>query len=256
MHIAITGVATGIGAEVATKLKSQGHTVTGFDIAKPEKNVDEFIKLDLSDPDSINSVITDLKGPFDALINNAGLPPRVGLEEKILLVNFIGMHSFLNGMLSKLTNGASIVNTSSRAGAMWQENLSQVKKLIKLDTRDLKDFIVSENIDHVRAYNPSKEAIIVLTIARTEELLSRGFRINSICPAAVSTEILKDFTNAFGEKVVKNIARAGRAALPAEVADSIIYLTSPQSAWIKGQNITIDGGMSAMITTDMLELNT
>ena len=95
-----------------------------------------------------------------------------------------------------------------------------------------------------------------MTIARTEELLSRGFRINSICPAAVSTGILKDFTNAFGEKVVKNIARAGRAALPAEVADSIIYLTSPQSAWIKGQNITIDGGMSAMITTDMLELNT
>ena len=159
-------------------------------------------------------------------------------------------------MLSKLTSGASIVNTSSRAGAMWQENLSQVKNLIKLDARDLKDFIISENIDHVRAYNLSKEAIIVLTMARTEELLTRGFRINSICPAAVSTGILKDFTSAFGEKVVKNIARAGRAALPAEVADSIIYLTSPQSAWIKGQNITIDGGMSAMITTDMLELNT
>ena len=78
MRIAITGVATGIGAEVATKLKSQGHTVTGFDITEQKKNVDEFIKLDLSDPNSINSVITDLKGPFDALINNAGLPPRVG----------------------------------------------------------------------------------------------------------------------------------------------------------------------------------
>ena len=126
---------------------------------------------------------------------------------------------------------------------------------MRINSSELNNFIYKENIDPVRAYNLSKEAIIVLTMARTEELLARGLRINSLCPAAVSTEILKDFTKAFGKKVIENIARAGRAALPEEVADSIIYLASPQSAWIKGQNITIDGGMSAMIATDMLELN-
>jgi NAD(P)-dependent dehydrogenase (short-subunit alcohol dehydrogenase family) len=255
MHVAITGAATGIGAEVVSRLKNQGHSVTALDIIEVNQNVDQFIKLDLSDLNSINSAVNAAKGPFDALINNAGLPPRKGLEEKILMVNYIGMQTFMNGMLDNLANGASIVNTSSRAGAMWQENLNQIKNLRRLNVSALRAFISKENIDPVRAYNLSKEAIIVLTIARTEELLTRGFRINSICPAAVSTGILKDFTNAFGEKVVKNIARAGRAALPGEVADSIIYLASPQSAWIKGQNITIDGGMSAMIMTDTLELN-
>ena len=43
-------------------------------------------------------------------------------------------------------------------------------------------------------------------------------------------------------------------ASPGEVADLIIFLTSPKGFWIKDQNITIDGGMSAMLITDMLNL--
>ena len=61
-------------------------------------------------------------------------------------------------------------------------------------------------------------------------------------------------TKAFGPKVAKNIARAGRPGYPSEIADVILYLASAQSAWIKGQDITIDGGMSAMGMTDMMEL--
>ena len=43
-------------------------------------------------------------------------------------------------------------------------------------------------------------------------------------------------------------------ALPGEVANLIVFLTAPKGFWIKDQNITIDGGMSAMIMTDMLNL--
>jgi len=255
MHVAITGAATGIGAEVVLKLKNQGHTVTAFDLVEISQNVDNFTQLDLSNNTSIEEALKNTKGTFNALINNAGIPPRENTEQKILMVNYIGMKTFLDGMLSKLNHGASIVNTSSRAGSMWQENLKQVKRLMQLSASELSNFISSENIDPVRAYNLSKEAVNVLTMSRTEELLAKGLRINSVCPAAVSTNILQDFTNAFGEKVVKNIAKAGRPALPEEIADIILYLISPQSGWVKGQNITIDGGMSAIITSDILNLN-
>ena len=254
MHIAITGVSKGIGASVLSRLKGKGHQITAFDVLDSEENFEKFIKVDLSDLNSISNAIEKAEGPFDALVNNAGLPPRVGLEEKILLVNYIGMKAFLDGMLDKLAPGASIVSTASRAGALWQENIDQVKRFMKLKEQDLKNFIMKEEIDPVRAYNLSKEAMIAMTISRTEELNAREFRINSVCPAAVSTEILKDFTSAFGEKVAKSIARVGRPASPGEVADLIVFLTSPNSFWIKGQNITIDGGMSAMIMTDMLNL--
>jgi|ETNmetMinimDraft_32_1059908.scaffolds.fasta_scaffold24073_2 NAD(P)-dependent dehydrogenase (short-subunit alcohol dehydrogenase family) len=96
--------------------------------------------------------------------------------------------------------------------------------------------------------------MIAMTVSRTEELYTREFRINSVGPVAVSRGILKDFTSAFGEKVAKNIARVGRSSSPGEVADLILFLTSPKSFWIKGQNITIDDGMSAMNMTDILNL--
>ena len=109
-------------------------------------------------------------------------------------------------------------------------------------------------IDHVRAYNLSKEAVIVLTIAETEALFARGLRMNTVSPAAVSTGILDDFVTAFGERVAKNIARAGRPGLPDEVADVILFLASPESRWLKGIDIPVDGGMGAMAVSDMIGL--
>ena len=77
MNIALTGGATGIGAAVAAKLTAQGHSVTAFDINEPD-GVARWIKTDLSDPASILSALDAAEGPYYALINNAGLPPRDG----------------------------------------------------------------------------------------------------------------------------------------------------------------------------------
>lgn len=254
MRVALTGGATGIGAAVVEKLMSAGHDVVAFDISEPSQPVTQWVQTDLSDSTSIASALDSATGTFDALINNAGLPPREGLELTILQVNFFGMRAFLTGMLDKLKPGASIVNTASRAGAMWRDNLDEVKALMALDPQDMSDFIASRSMDATRAYNLSKEAVIVLTMAQTEAMIQRGLRMNSVSPAAVSTGILDDFTKAFGPKVAKNIARAGRPGMPEEIADIILFLASPQSAWIKGQDITIDGGMSAMGMTDMMGL--
>ena len=54
--------------------------------------------------------------------------------------------------------------------------------------------------------------------------------------------------------MAKNVARAGRAGMPGEIADIIVFFASPESNWIKGQDICIDGGMSAMAGSDMLGL--
>ena len=254
MRLALTGAATGIGAEVARKAKEQGHELIAFDITKPSVSVDEYIQVDLSDPAAIVDAVSAMQGTFDALINNAGLPPREGLGRKVLEVNYLGLRDMTNTMASRLNAGGAIVHTASRAGAFWRDNLAQIKALRGCTWGDIDAFIQSHKIDDTRAYNLSKEAVIVDTIATTEAFLAQGIRVNCVSPAAVSTGILDDFTKAFGPKVAKNIARAGRSGHPSESADVILFLASPQSAWIKGQDITIDGGMSAMGMTDMMEL--
>ena len=254
MRVALTGGSTGIGAAVVQKLHDDGHHVTVFDISEPKGPADEWIKADLSDPSAIQDAIAQATSSYDALINNAGLPPREGLTEMIIKVNFYGFRTFFEAFEDKLNQGAAIVNTASRAGAMWQQNLDQVKALMASDWSEFAAFMESHKIDATRAYNLSKEAVIVYTISQTERLIQKGLRMNTVSPAAVSTGILDDFTRAFGPKVAKNIERAGRPGSPEEIADIILFLISKESAWIKGQDITIDGGMSAMGMTDMMGL--
>ncbi|KNG94549.1 SDR family oxidoreductase [Pseudaestuariivita atlantica] len=252
MRIALTGGATGIGASVLRKLAGQGHEVVVFDIAEPADHAQSWICTDISNPDAIDAALAQVEGRFDGLVNNAGLPPRDGLEEAILRVNFLGLRRFLDGMVGRLSDGASVVNVASRAGAAWRDSVDEIKGLMACDHATVAAFVAERGIDPVRAYNLSKEAVIALTLARTEAMVARGLRINSVSPAAVSTGILDDFTAAFGEKVARNIARAGRAGEADEVADVILFLLSPQSHWIKGQDIVIDGGMTAMAMSDAL----
>jgi NAD(P)-dependent dehydrogenase (short-subunit alcohol dehydrogenase family) len=143
MKVALTGGASGIGAAVAAALKIDGHHVTAFDISEPQENVDRWVETDLSDPASIKAAIDAADGPYDALINNAGLPPRDGLAKLVLRVNFFGLRAFMDGMCDNLSDGGAIVNVASRAGAQWRDNLEEVKALIALDPANLADFIAA-----------------------------------------------------------------------------------------------------------------
>lgn len=254
MRAVITGAATGIGAATVTKLKARGYEVVAFDIAEPA-NVDQWIPVDMSDSASITQAVSQVSGRFDCLINNAGLPPREGLVKAILAVNFTGLVQMTDALIPSLAEGASIVHTASRAGAAWRDNIEQVKALLQVSNAAALDaFIAEQQINHIRAYNLSKEAVIAWSLAQTERMTALGLRMNTVSPAAVSTGILEDFAAAFGEKMAKNVARVGRPGLPEEVADLIVFLASQDSNWLRGNDFCLDGGMSAMAVSDQLGL--
>lgn len=253
---AVTGVASGIGAELARTLKKSGHTVVGFDLHEAHENVDVFIRLDLNDEAAIIDAANQVGMKLDGLCNNAGLPPREGLEAAILQVNFLGTRAFTLAMLPHLNTGASIVNMASRAGHGWRDNIDQIKRLAQLNGLDqIEAFIASEVIDATRCYNLSKEAMILWTIAETEAMIQAGFRVNSLSPGAIATGILGDFKKAFGAQMAKNVERAGRAGKPEEIAEIAAFMLSEQSNWLKGTDIAIDGGMGAFNMSDALRLN-
>lgn len=255
LRVIITGCASGIGAEAARLLKQRGADITGLDVVEPKAHVDRYLPIDLSQLASIDRAVADLNGPYDALCNIAGLPCRPGLREKVLAVNVQGLRRLTGAVLPKLSSDASIVNMASRAGQRWRENIAQVNALLRLaDDADLAAFCTTHGIDDVRAYDLSKEALIVWTIAQTEALAARGLRMNTISPGAVDTSILQDFLNAFGERATKQIARAGRSASATEVAEVVAFLASRESGWIKGTDIVVDGGKGAFATSDQLGL--
>ena len=253
-HYALTGIASGIGAALAAQLLAGGARVTGYDVAPPADARFPCHQADLADLASIDSAVAACEGPFDGLCNNAGISPKPGREAAILTVNFLAQRAFTRAMLPKLRPGAAIVNMASRAGAKWRENIDQVKRLFAVEPRDVATFVRDERIDHVRAYNLSKEAMIVWTIAESEAMTGRDMRINALCPGAVATGLLIDFAAAFGEQMARNVARAGRPGKPDEIAAIAAFLLGPQSSWLRGAEISPDGGMSAFALSDALGL--
>jgi NAD(P)-dependent dehydrogenase (short-subunit alcohol dehydrogenase family) len=227
---AITGVASGIGAELAQILKAEGHRVIGLDRLETHESLDRFVPLDLSDPAAIARAASAIEEDLDGLANIAGLPPRDGLETQILQVNFLGQRAFTEALVPKIKPDGSILNMASRAGHGWREGIEQVKRLAALRSPDqLANFVRQEGIDATRAYNLSKEAMILWTVAEAEAAVSRGQRINSLSPGGVS----------------------GTAV---EIAQIAAFVMSPAAHWLKGADIPIDGGMGAFNMSDALGL--
>lgn len=253
-HYAITGVASGIGAALAAQLLASDARVTGFDLSPPPDAGFPCHRVDLAELASLTPAVAACDTLFDGLCNNAGISPRPGREVAILTVNFLAQRAFTRAMLPRLRPGASIVNMASRAGARWRENIDQIKRLFGVDSNDVAAFVRDERIDAVRAYNLSKEAMIVWTLAECEPMTARDMRINALCPGAVATGLLGDFAAAFGEPMARNIARAGRPGQPEEIAAIAAFLLGPHSAWLRGAEISPDGGMGAFAASDSLGL--
>jgi NAD(P)-dependent dehydrogenase (short-subunit alcohol dehydrogenase family) len=253
-HYAVTGVASGIGAALAARLLARGCRVTGFDVRPPAGAAFPCHAVDLGELAAIPAALAAAAGPFDGLCNNAGVSPRPGHEVAILTINYFAQRAVTRTLLPRLAPGASIVNMASRAGARWRENLEQVKRLAALDPKDLAAFVRDERIDAARAYNLSKEALIAWTVGESEAMTARGLRLNAVCPGAVATGLLGDFAAAFGEAMARNVARAGRPGQPQEIAAVADFLLGADSGWLRGAEISPDGGMGAFAASDAMGL--
>lgn len=255
MRVLITGGSNGIGKECCNLLSKKAVEITIIDVIKPEMEMVNWIKADFTDLHSLDELKHKLKGTFDVLINSAGLPPKESKQLDILMVNFIAFRKALEIIIPKLNPGSSIVNLASKAGANWKENITQIKRFLKItEVQDLASFCKKEKLDHVRAYDLSKEAVIVWTMASCEELKRRKIRINSVSPAAIDTRILNDFISAFGDRASKMINRIGRPGTPQEVAEVILFLVSKKSEWVTGIDLPVDGGTSAIVHCNQYEL--
>lgn len=253
-RIIVTGASSGIGAALVSRLRGRGLRVVAIDVRAPEVEVEEFVKADLSDLGAIEASLAGLAGPFAALCNVAGVPPRDGNAAAVLNVNFFALRRVTQALLPSLKEGASIVNVASRAGENWRANIGQVKALAELpDDVDAAAICAAWNIDATRAYALSKEAVIVWTMASAHALGQKGIRMNCVSPAAVATPILGDFRAAFGDNAVsQNLARVGRPGQPEEIAAVLDFLASVESRWLNGANIPIDGGLTAQLACDEL----
>ncbi len=238
--ILVTGGAKGIGAAIvrAAAAESAIPVIVDRDADAARKLhsellVGEVIVADLSAAESCYAVIQRTIERFDrldALVNNAGVNDKVGLEhgspEQYVeslgrnLLHYFNMAHYALPHLKK--SRGSIVNISSKTALTGQGGTS--------------------------GYASSKGAILALTREWAVELLEYGIRVNAVVPAEVMTPLYRQWLDTFpnpDEKlktILAKIPLEKRMTTPDEIAAMVVFLLSAQAGHITGQHLFVDGG--------------
>jgi NAD(P)-dependent dehydrogenase (short-subunit alcohol dehydrogenase family) len=252
-HSLVTGGGTGIGRGIATALAHAGAVVTivGRRVEVLEATAEE-VRAEVSgseirvascdvtaDEDVARAVATAAgsDGSLDIAVANAGsaVPgPFLLLDDRswrfCCELNIVGTAStFRHAALAMRERGGSLVAISTAASAAPEVSMS--------------------------AYTATKAAVDMMVKAAAWELGAFGIRVNSIQPGFVPTDAtVGSFTPELAEDLVRRSALR-RSGDPADIADLIVHLASSAGAWITGQVIAVDGGMTVQPMADLTDIS-
>ena len=234
--VVLTGASRGIGHATVKCFSDAGWRVLtcsreGFDSRCPWPGGKEnHVQVDLSDPRSTVEAAHEIKDKLDgklhALINNAGVSPKLGngqrlntletelkIWHQVFQVNFFAPMLLAKALRDELAGAkGAIVNVTSIAG-------SRVHPFAGA------------------AYATSKSALATLTREMAHDFGPLGVRVNAIAPGEVQTDMLSEGT----DQIVAGLPM-GRIGQPSEVANAIYFLCSQSSSYMTGAEISINGG--------------
>jgi len=236
----VTGGTSGIGLAIARGLAERGYEVIVTGRTPPAVGEGEaagaleHLAVDHADPGSVAHVRDHLerRGPLAALVNNVGRRHGARLGEleweslrETFELNAISAIMLTQGLLPEFgADGGAIVNVSSRLARVGMAGVS--------------------------GYAASKGAVNGFTVAAAVELAPKRIRVNAIAPGMTKTPLIKEWLeeqpNAqAAEAQVSARIPLGTLATPADIAGAAVFLASPESRYITGVVLPVDGGYTA-----------
>ncbi len=244
----ITGAAAGLGRVAAERFAAEGATLVIADTVDGGETVDAIataggaamaVVCDVTDEDQVQQAVAaavDTYGGLHVLYNNAGVmldddddPVTTPLEvyERTMDINvkgvLLGCRHGIPALLA--SGGGSIINVASFVAHMGAAT-PQI------------------------AYTASKGAVLAMTREIAVVYARRGVRANALCPGPIMTPMLAKFLSDDARRQRRLVhIPMGRFGEPLEIANGALFLASDESAWMTGQSLIIDGGITAAYTT-------
>ena len=244
--VVITGAASGIGRETATRCAEEGASVvvTDVDAAGGEETVAaiedaggeaEFRRLDVTDSDQVHDVVDTVAAEYgiDVMVNNAGTGhPGGSLEEIDEAVRDFVVDININGVWNGCSAALPHMKDQGHGSIVNVGSLASILGLPKQ-----------------AAYSTTKAAVLNMTRTVAAEAGPYGVRANAVCPGFTETQMLDDYLETQGDPEQAREAMAEQYPLkrlgePDEIADAILFLASEESSFVTGHGLVVDGGFS------------
>jgi 3-oxoacyl-[acyl-carrier protein] reductase len=236
----VTGGSRGIGAAIAKRLAADGATVaiTYVKDAGAASALVKAIELDggkalalqadAADVEAVKSAVEKTVATFgqlDVLVNNAGTAIPKPFEEatleemnRVIDINIRGVYVATQAALKHMKSGGRIISIGSAVG----------------------ERVAAPGLV---PYAGTKGAVKMFTQALAREIGSRGITVNNIQPGPIDTELNPAAGDwAVPQKAATALDRYGRVE---EIAAMVAFVAGPESSYITGANLTVDGGMNA-----------
>jgi 7-alpha-hydroxysteroid dehydrogenase len=179
-------------------------------------------------PARLAEAALDELGSVDVWVNNAGGTDERGVRRLVdttdeqlrdmLELNLVAAQAGAREAARRMESGAAIVNIASGAGMRAAPNTGP--------------------------YGAAKAAMLSLTTTLAAELAASGIRVNAVSPGMVPTDSFYEVLQ-FTEDDLPALAATvplGRMGTPQDIAAAVLYLASPASSWVTGQNLLVGGG--------------
>ncbi|MCA1776133.1 MAG: 3-oxoacyl-[acyl-carrier-protein] reductase [Loktanella sp.] len=235
----ITGASGGIGGAIAKALHAQGATValsgtrTGplEDLAAELGERAHVLPCNLGDAEAVTALpkqAVEAMGSLDILVNNAGITRdnifmRMSDEEwsQVLEVNLTSTMRLCKGAIRGMMKSrwGRIVNISSVVGATGNPGQAN--------------------------YAASKAGMVGMSKSIAYEVASRGITVNCVAPGFISTAMTEKLNDDQKSGILGQIP-AGRMGEADEIAAAVVYLASPEAAYVTGTTLHVNGGMAML----------
>jgi NAD(P)-dependent dehydrogenase (short-subunit alcohol dehydrogenase family) len=236
-RVLITGGASGIGLATALAFRERDSDVAILD--RTEVGPDGFIfhQADVTDDTEVRAAVAHCVnelGCLDVLVNCAGVGAQGPLEansddewHSVFDINVVGT--------VRVTRAALAALKESQAGAIV--NVSSIAATVGLPDRVL--------------YTATKGAVLSMTLAMAADLLPFGVRVNAVNPGTTATpwvsRLLETANDPDAERSALEARQPhGRLVFAEEIAEAIVYLSSPSSGSTTGTYLAVDGGMQRL----------